>query len=96
MNVHAWISLDVNHFPDILLHDFINAFFYAFRPNMMVTAVFVYDSPQSFPNPGVVPQCKSWSQISVHTSQGLGLLRETLTATEELMAMQIHTVTQRG
>ncbi|KAI7792524.1 putative E3 ubiquitin-protein ligase TRIM21-like [Triplophysa rosa] len=50
---------------------------------------------QSFPNPGVVPQCKSWSQISVHTSQGLGLLRETLTATEELMVMQIHTVTQR-
>lgn len=63
---------------------------------MMFTAVFVYDSLQSLPNPSVLPQCKSWSQISVHTSHGLGLLREALTGTEELMAMQVHTVTQKG
>ncbi|XP_055037755.2 E3 ubiquitin-protein ligase TRIM11 [Misgurnus anguillicaudatus] len=50
---------------------------------------------QSFPNPSMVPKCKSWSEISAQTSQGLGSLREALTDTEELLMTQIHTATQR-
>ncbi|XP_051538457.1 zinc-binding protein A33-like [Myxocyprinus asiaticus] len=50
---------------------------------------------QVYPNSYVVPQCKSWSQVSVHTAQGLELLRETLMATEQLLRTQIYTATQR-
>ncbi len=51
---------------------------------------------QAFRSPGEVPQCKSWSQVSVHTRQGLEVLRETLSAAEELLKTQIYTVTKRG
>ncbi|XP_048030260.1 E3 ubiquitin-protein ligase TRIM39 [Megalobrama amblycephala] len=50
---------------------------------------------QAFRNPGELPQCKSWSQISVHTCQGLEVLRETLNTAEELLKTQIYTVTKR-
>ncbi|XP_051542805.1 E3 ubiquitin-protein ligase TRIM21 isoform X3 [Myxocyprinus asiaticus] len=50
---------------------------------------------QVFPSSHVVPQCKSWSQVCVHTTHGLELLRETLTATEQLLRTQIYTATQR-
>ncbi len=51
---------------------------------------------QAFRSPGEVPQCKSWSQVSVHTGQGLEVLRETLNTAEELLKTQIYTVTKRG
>uniref|UniRef100_A0A9J8CK97 Bloodthirsty-related gene family, member 33 n=1 Tax=Cyprinus carpio carpio TaxID=630221 RepID=A0A9J8CK97_CYPCA len=50
---------------------------------------------QAFRSPGEVPKCKSWSQLSVHTRQGLEVLRETLNAAEELLKTQIYTVTKR-
>ncbi|XP_067234658.1 E3 ubiquitin-protein ligase TRIM21 [Chanodichthys erythropterus] len=50
---------------------------------------------QAFRSPSELPQCKSWSQISVHTCQGLEVLRETLNAAEELLKTQIYTVTKR-
>ncbi|XP_042570068.1 E3 ubiquitin-protein ligase TRIM21-like [Cyprinus carpio] len=50
---------------------------------------------QAFRSPGEVPKCKSWSQLSVHTHQGLEVLRETLNAAEELLKTQIYTVTKR-
>ncbi|KTF92402.1 hypothetical protein cypCar_00048254 [Cyprinus carpio] len=50
---------------------------------------------QAFRSPSEVPQCKSWTQVSVHTHQGLEVLRETLNAAEELLKTQIYTVTKR-
>ncbi|XP_050953677.1 E3 ubiquitin-protein ligase TRIM39 [Labeo rohita] len=50
---------------------------------------------QAFRRPSEVPQCKSWSQVSGHTNQGLEVLRETLNAAEELLKTQIYTVTKR-
>ncbi|XP_001340155.1 E3 ubiquitin-protein ligase TRIM21 isoform X1 [Danio rerio] len=50
---------------------------------------------QAFPTLSEVPHCKSWSQISAHTCEGLELLRETLNAAEELLKTQIHSATKR-
>ncbi|XP_016298862.1 E3 ubiquitin-protein ligase TRIM21-like [Sinocyclocheilus anshuiensis] len=50
---------------------------------------------QAFRSPSEVPKCKSWSQVSVHTRQGLEVLRETLNAAEELLKTQIYTATKR-
>ncbi|KAL1248921.1 hypothetical protein QQF64_022239 [Cirrhinus molitorella] len=50
---------------------------------------------QAFRSPSEVPKCKSWSQVSMHTHQGLEVLRETLNAAEELLKTQIYTVTKK-
>ncbi|XP_073687274.1 E3 ubiquitin-protein ligase TRIM21 [Garra rufa] len=50
---------------------------------------------QAFHSLSEVPQCKSWSQVSVHTHQGLEVLRETLNAAEETLKTQIYNVTKK-
>ncbi|TRY79013.1 hypothetical protein DNTS_022218 [Danionella cerebrum] len=50
---------------------------------------------QTFRNVSEVPLCKSWSWISVQSSQSLEVLRETLSALEDMLRSQIHSATMR-